>query len=411
MATYINATSGIPQYSASTSASFGFDSFGRTKISEPYTLFDSTNRYRSSNDFSDLISGEGASVTHNAYESADNLNVTTQSGAHIFRESKKVFPYQPGKALTVMQSFVFSPAQNGLRQRAGYFSRTNGIYLQLHNLTLSIVKRSSVSGSLVETVIDQNQWNVDKFDGTGPSRITLDISKAQILFSEYEWLGVGSVKVGFAIDGQFYTAHQFNHANNIDTTYMTTATLPIRYEIENTNTTSSPSTLKQICVTVLSNGGYKRFTELWSAARPTLISNFDTTFVPISAIRMSETRVDSVIKLARASAVVTTSNNVEIAVFRNPTLTGGSWATHSSTGNVQYNISATGISGGTIVRQMFIAGSNQSNAQADIVIEDGFDMQLGRTNTDPQVSDIFALAIRTLSGTADGTGALHWYDH
>jgi hypothetical protein len=45
MATYINATSGIPQYSPSTPASFGFDSFGRTKVSEPYTLFDNQHRY------------------------------------------------------------------------------------------------------------------------------------------------------------------------------------------------------------------------------------------------------------------------------------------------------------------------------------------------------------------------------
>jgi len=374
------------------------------------TLFDSTHRYASNNDFSDLVGGN-SSITHKIYESTDSLNVTTQSGDLVYRESKKVFPCQPGKALTVIQSFVFSSAKNGLRQRVGYFSRQNGFYLQLNDSTLSIVSRTSTSGSPIETLVNQDQWNVDTFDGTGPSRITLDINKSQILFTEYEWLGVGSVKVGFAIDGQFHTAHQFNHANYLDKVYMTASNLPVRYEIQNINTTSSPSALKQICVTVLSSGGYKRSTELRSAARPELISNFGTTFVPISAIKMSEQRTDSVVRLARASGIVTTSNNVEIVVFRNPTLTGGTWITHRSTGNVQYNTSATGISGGSVVRQMFIAGSNQSNVQADIVIEDGLDMQLGRTNTDPQVSDVFALAIRTLSGTADGTGALHWYDH
>ena len=405
----INATSGIPQYSPSTPASFGFDSFGRTKVSEPYTLFDSSHRYKPSGDFSDLTGGNGH-VNYLINESTESLNVLGLSGDYVFRESKKVFPYQPGKALQVMQTFVFNPAKIGLRQRAGYFSKQNGVFLQLEDNTLSIVKRSFTGGIKEDIVINQNLWNVDKFDGLGPSRISLDISKAQILFTEYEWLGVGSVKVGFAINGQFYTAHQFNHANILDKVYMTTATLPVRYEIENIADTGSGSSMKQICVSVLSNGGYDRNTESWSAPRPTLYQNVGTTYIPISAIRLATGRMDSVVKLSRASAVTTTSNNIEMVVLRNPTLTGGSWVT-SETGNVEYNISATGVSGGTRVRQLFISGSNQSNAQADIVIQDGFDMQLGRTNADNPVSDIFVLAVRTLSGTADITGALHWFDH
>lgn len=408
MATYINATSGIPQYSASTSASFGFDLFGRTKVSEPYTLFDSSHRYKLNGDYSYTTTGT-ASVTFDANQSTVLLNVGTTSGDKVTKESVRVFPYQPGKALQVLQTFVLAPAQNNLRQRVGYFSRQNGFYLQQSGTEISFVKRSYVTGSVVETVIPKSQWNIDKFDGNGPSRITLDLSKAQILFSEYEWLGVGSVKIGFAIGGQFYTAHQFDHANILTSVYMTTASLPLRYEIENLEATSSASAMKQICATVISNGGYNRSTELWSAPRTTLLQNVGTTFLPISAIRMATGRTDSVIHLVDANVATTTNNLFEFVVLKNPTLTGGTWVNHS-TGNVDYNVTATSVTGGTVIRQAFMSGSNQANAQGVIEIRDGWDSQLGRTNADTPVSDIFVLAARTLAGTGDIIGALHWFD-
>ena len=404
----INATSGIPQYSPSTPASFGFDGFGRTKVSEPYTLFDGAHRYKPSEDFSDLVGG-GGSTGYLANESTVTMNVGTASGDYVYKETNKVFPYQPGKALTVMQTFVMAPTKANLRQRVGYFSRQNGVYLQMIGNDISIVRRDFTGGTVNELVVPKSQWNVDKMDGNGPSRITLDLTQAQILFSEYEWLGVGSVKVGFAIDGQFITVHQFNHSNRYNKVYMTTATLPVRYEIENIGVTESASTFKQICVTVLSNGGYSRQPELWSAPRTNVLQNVSTTLLPISAIRMAPGRTDSVIKLAKAAVVTTTQDTFEFVLLKNPTLTGGEWITHS-TGNVQYNTTATGVSGGTVVRQSYMSGSNQSNAQAEIELTDGWDVQLGRTNSDTPVSDVYVVAARTLGGFGDIIGALHWYD-
>jgi hypothetical protein len=409
MATYINATSGIPQYSPSTPASFGFDAFGRTKVSNPYTLFDVQHRYQSGDEFSDITSG-GASVSYSVNESTDLLNVGTASGDKVYRESKKCFPYQPGKALTVMQTFVMAPAQTGLRQRVGYFSRQNGVYLQQSGSTVSIVRRTYTGGSLSEETVNQANWNVDTMNGLGPSRLVLNLTKAQILFMEFEWLGVGSVKVGFAINGQFITVHQFNHANILDKVYMTTATLPLRYEIENTAATATTSTLRQICATVLSNGGYDRKPEVWSASRNTLFQNVGTTFVPLAAVRLIEGRMDSVVQIARLNVATTTNNLFEYALFRNPTLTGGTWVQNTPTQDTEYNVTATAMTGGTIVRRGFLAGSNQNNAATDLEIDNGFDLQLGRTNADSPVSDVYCLGIRTVSSTGDAIGSIQWHE-
>ncbi len=384
--------------------------FGRTKVSEPVTLFDSQHRYKPSGDYSDTTTGT-ASISYNANQSTEILTVGTASGDAVTRESKRVFPYQPGKSLQIMQTFVFAPAKANLRQRAGYFGRQNGYYLELDGTSVSFVRRSFVTGEVIETRIPQSEWNVDRLNGTGPSDVTLDLTKAQIFFSEYEWLGAGSVRLGFAVDGLFIVAHQFNHANRVDSVYITTASLPIRYEIENTGTTSSSSSMKQICATVISNGGYQRHTESWSAARSSTV-NVSSSFYPLVSIRMATGRTDSVIIPTGLTVLPIAQGNYEWALLRNATVTGGQWVVHTpSTGNVEYNISPTSLSGGTAVLEGLMSSSNQANTAVTL---DGnlqrWDLQLGRTNADDPVSDSLTLAIRSLGGTQSAIGAISWSD-
>lgn len=397
---------------------FRTDMFGRTKTSDSFTLFDASHRYSQNGDFSDVISGT-ASATHIPEQSSAALTVGTASGDKLYRETKKVFSYQPGKSLQVLQTFVLAAPKANLRQRVGYFSTHNGFYLELDGTTVNFVRRSYASGQVVEVRVPQSEWNMDKLDGTGPSDVVLDLTKAQILFSEYEWLGVGSVRLGFAIDGVFIIAHQFNHANYVDTVYMTTASLPCRYEIENTGNTASSSTMKQICVSIISNGGYQKQSIPFTASRETAVS-VGTTFYPIVAIRMASGREDSVILPANFEALPTTDANFIVALIKNPTsVSGGTWSTHSSQ-NVEYNNSATSMSGGTVVGEYFMAGgsgpgnSGKSSAVGlDISGIANFALQLGRTNASSvggPVSDVYVVGIKTISGTGSVVGSISWFD-
>lgn len=399
----------IPNVSQHGFSSFRTDLFGRIKTSEPYTIFDSSHRYSQNGDFSDLTETGGA-VSHNINQSTALLSVTTASGSKVYRESKKIFPYQPGKSLQVMQTFCFAPAQANLRQRVGYFSRQNGFYLEQDGTNVYIVKRSYITGSIVETRVAQSDWNVDPLNGSGPSDIVLDLSKAQIFWSEYEWLGVGSVRLGFAIDGFFIPVHAFHHANHIDSTYITTASLPVRYEIENTGATSSASSMKQICVSVISNGGYERQTEKWTASNTNAVS-IGGSYAPVVSIRMTAARIDSVVLPAAVGLMPSGAGNLEWALIRNPTLTNATtWTTHSS-GTIEYNLNATALTGGVVVREGFFAGSNQSTGAVEIYQGlNTFDLQLGRTNADTPVSDILTLACRAVSGSSTVYGSLSWYD-
>lgn len=237
------------------SAAAGIDAFGRSKVANPQTLLDSQNVYKENEKFYTVTSGSGATV-FDANASLVDMSVTDASGDEVIKETKRVFPYQPGKALEILCTFTLDEPKTNLRQRVGFFTTENGIFLEQADDTVYLVLRSKSTGSVVENRVAQADWNTDKLDGTGSSGITLDLTKSQIFFIDIEWLGVGTVRCGFIIDGVFVFAHKFHHANSITGTYMTTACLPVRYEITNTGATSGASTLKQICTSVISSGGY-----------------------------------------------------------------------------------------------------------------------------------------------------------
>lgn len=392
---------------------FSGDLFGRLKVSNGFTVFDSQNRYKISGDFANITTD--ASITYNGAASLVNLNVSANANSKVYYETKRIFPYQPGKSQQVLQTFVFNSSKANLRQRAGYFTTDNGFYLEQDSANVYLVRRSNSSGTITETRVAQSDWNQDALQGTGVSGYTLDLSKSQILWSEYEWLGVGSVKIGFAIDGKFIEVHQFNHANNLDTTYMGTASLPVRFEIENTGNTTLPSTLKQICATVISNGGYERYTEAWRTTRTSSISSVASAsgWAPIVSIRLSSNRMDSVI-LPSDLSIVGDGNNIvyEWALLRNANIEGGAWLTHTpSNGNTEYNANATSLAGGTVVQSGMFTSTTQSTGSAVSLGEFRFDLQLGRDLETPRNSDTMTLAIRHLTaGGGKCFGSLGWLD-
>ncbi len=335
---------GIDDLVASTGGPMSTDAFGRQRVSSPLTLFDSSHRYRD-NGLWATATASGGTAVFSANEGLVNLNVNTTNGSEVIRETYKVFPYQPGKSLLVLNTFVMAPAQTNLRQRVGYFGDDNGIYIQLDNNTVSFVERSLVTGLVTETVVPQSSWNADKLDGTGPSRVTLDITKAQILFMDIEWLGEGTIRVGFIIDGVFIICHRFNHANLITSTYITTASLPLRYEITNLGVTASASTLKQVCSTVISEGGYELRGAQQAVGTPiTTPRTFAVagTYYPIIGLKLTATALDAIV-IATAISILGLGNGKNYAwrVVQGATITGGAWVPAGVDSAVEYNITGT----------------------------------------------------------------------
>ncbi len=394
------------------------DAFGRLRVSQPYTLFDSQNRYAADNQFDVATTGTGT-TSFLSNEAAVKMEVTSGGVGSVTRQSYRSFPYQPGKGLLVLATFVMDSNNSvNLTQRVGYYNDGNGVFFQRIDGTFSFVLRSSSTPtpgtpSDVRTV-NQSSWNGDKLDGSGPSGLTLDPTKAQILWMDFEWLGVGSVRCGFIIDGQYIVCHTFENANEVTSVYMTTAILPVRYEII-TTTSAVAASMKAICCSVVSEGGFEQTSIDHVARRTTIFTNISTaaTFFPIVSIRMASGRTGAVILPNRVQFLPTTSQNYEVVLLKNPTLTGATWAaTVPSDSNVEYDVAATAISSiGTIVQTDYVTASGSAGvSETNLPTGYNWDLQLGVSLAG--VSDIYTLAVRTVSGATlgDGVGSLSFYD-
>jgi hypothetical protein len=360
------------------------DAFGRLRTSTPLTLFDSSHRYKDNNLWSGLVVGTGSTVGFVTAQGLVNISIGTTDGCSVIRETTKVFSYQPGKSLQVLNTFVMNPAKANLRQRVGYFGADNGMYLELDGSTLYFVERSLSTGTT--TRVAQSDWNIDTMLGAGhlnPSGVTLDISKAQILWMDIEWLGLGTVRLGFVVDGKFIHCHSFHHANLITSTYITTASLPLRYEISNTGITASSSTLKQVCSSVISEGGYELSGIQQAVGIP--INSPRTlgtagTFYPVISLRLkaSPNRLDAIVIITALSIMPISTGNFNWQVRASGTTTGGSWVSAGDDSAVEYNITGTSAAGGRILASGFFNASNQGASQVDILKEALFKFQLER---------------------------------
>jgi hypothetical protein len=363
------------------------DAFGRQRMSTPLTLFDSSHRYRDNNLWSSLVVGTGSTVGFVTAQGLINMTVGVGSTASVIRETTKVFSYQPGKSLQTLNTFVFNPAKTNLRQRVGYYGADNGMYLELDGNTLYFVERTYVPGVLTETRVAQANWNIDTMLGTGylnPSGVTLDISKAQIMWMDIEWLGLGTVRIGFVVNGQFIHCHSFHHANIINTTYITTASLPLRYEIANTGVTTSASTLKQVCSTVISEGGYE-LRGLQQAVGTPVQTPVDLTtagtYYTILSIRLKTTpnRLDAIVILTALSILGITNNaTYNWQVRASGTSVGGTWNDAGLDSAVEYKVDGGTYTGGRILASGYLYGSNQGSTPVDILKEALFKFQLER---------------------------------
>lgn len=402
-------------------SSFGttnVDAFGRLRVSNPYTLFDSKSRFYDHQQFSNTTSGT-ANIVYNSNSGTFDLNVGSSSGDKVYNQSFLNFPYQPGKSLLVMETFSMNAKRSGLRQRVGYFTWQNGVYFQMagdaaDGTDKAFVIRSNSSGTIVENIVYQSNWNGDPLDGTGASGITLDPTLDQIFWVDIEWLGVGSVRCGFIIDGQFILCHTFNHANTANTpgetdnttTYMTTACLPLRYEIENTGITNGSSRLRQICQTVLSEGGFNEVTRTESAGTDTSEITLTTAdnYYPVVSIRLKAGRTEAIVVPSQVDILGIGEAYYRWILVRNASLTGATWADTSSTGTVEIDFGARGnaISGGTEIQSGF--AFSRTNSQ--IIDGDIFKGQLGRTIGN--VSDTVTLAVACSQNSKQIFAQLGW---
>ncbi len=395
------------------------DAFGRLRISQPLTLFDSTHRFADNGLWVTANTAGNSSYAFVNNQSMIAMTVGTTANAEVIRETTKVFSYQPGKSLLIMSTFAMNTPKANVRQRVGYHGAENGIYLENDGTTNYFVLRSNTSGTITEDRVAQSNWNIDRFDGTGYSSQSggaehtggLDVSKTNILWMDIEWLGVGDVRCGFVVDGKLTPAHIFHNDNVNLQPYMTTATLPLRYEIKNTGVTASNSTLKQICSTVISEGGYELYGTQQATQTP-VDTPIDLpvagTYYNLISLRLKSTRLDAVAILTAISLLGVTNNAYyNWQVRANGTTTGGTWVSAGDNSAIEYKIDAATITGGRILASGFTTATTQSAVPVDILKEALFKFQLERNGLTGTPYEL-TLCVASQTAGADIYASMDW---
>jgi len=382
------------------------DAFSRLRVSEPFSIFDSKQVYDSNPLFFEtFLAGAGAS-TYVQNKAATELTTTVAAGDRAVRQTKRYFNYQSGKSHLLLATFNFQGLEPNVTKRVGYFDDNNGVFFEAVGATINLVIRSNVSGAPVETRIPQGSWNIDNFDGTGPSQVVFDPTKTQIFICDFQWLGVGEVRVGTVIDGVNFYAHQFQHANNLDVVYMQTPNLPVRWEIETTGVAANPAQLDAICCSVMSEGGIEQSGIIRSADNGVTTRIIGATLTPLISIRLKASHNRQTVIPTGLSMVATTGANLRWAVLLNPTIVtppAAVWASVSDA--IEADVARTGaVTGGTQIASGYMS-NNVDLANAAL------SSQLVLASDFAGVADELVLCAHKIGGgTETVAGGLSWVE-
>jgi hypothetical protein len=266
------------------------DAFGRQRVSEPFTIADYKHVYALHPEFITEKSGAGSDVAFVSNIAAERLTVGTGATDFVVRQSRMYHPYQPGKSQLILISFKLNGTQANADKRVGYFDDRNGVFLLYDDAgELYFVERRYVTGSSVDFPVAQSAWNVDPCDGTGPSGFDVNVSTTQLMFIDFQWLGVGRVRIGFVHDGAYILAHEFYHSNTLTTVYWSNPALPVRAEIRNTGALAAAASLDCICSSVQAEGGYSEAGFDFSAQTEVRAIGNPPNTLPVMAIRLADT--------------------------------------------------------------------------------------------------------------------------
>jgi hypothetical protein len=286
------------------------------------------------------------------------VSATGANGSSSSRTTNRYHFYQPGVGnLAILTLGHGDAGKAGNTRRWGYFDQGNGLFFELVGNSLNVVRRSNVSGSVVEERVYSADWNGDKLNGSGPSGMTIDITKANFYFIDFAWLGVGVARLGvLSPDGSRWICHTFQNPNNRIGPYMATGSLPIRYENFNTAATSGTSEMNLICAAVYAENRtdyvFWRFSDIETSTPVTV-----TTDTPILSLRpkaeVSPGKANRTGIYPETINVHVSGGNVRLTIYDDPVLTGATWGIEGA-GVSEGDIGATALVSGDKFRTFYV---------------------------------------------------------
>lgn len=366
---------------------------------------------KNENDFDEKITGT-ASSTHQPYLGMVQLSVGSDAGDEVIRQTRRVQRYLPGRGNEASFVVILSGVAEGIRTRVGAFDQLNGAYFEHDGTDYYCVIRRNTAGGVIEERTARADWSDDKLDGNGPSGITINYENIQMMVIEYEWYGAGQVEWKFVINNNAHSVHKTNHANIHDHTWASYGSFPVRYELTNVTGATGTHTMLQGSHSFLTEGTTTLLGRQLSISSPVTGYNLATagTFYPIIAIRLKSTALNSVVIPDEYAAGLLDKTDMFVKIIERPTtVTGGTWVSPSAESPIEYNITATGFTGGEVASTTFVS---EKQMGAKLTFPEKAITQLARktTTTIGDTSEIFLIAAAATGDDKDAWASLGWIE-
>lgn len=294
------------------------DAFGRLRVSSVTSLIEIKHVYNNLPLLVDQKIGGSGSAVWSSPNSEVVMSVST-TGDYVIRQSKSRGIYQPGKSQIMEASFGNIELETGVIKRVGYFSTIttapynsgfDGYFLESDGT--SITFQIWHNGTLVHSG-DSSTWFTTDYDFS-----LLDLTKTQLMVTDFQWLGVGRVRFGMVVDGTFRLFDAHTGTNSLSKVYMKSPNQPIRYEIRSTG---GSGTFNMICSQVSLEGTINNLQQ------STIIDGFEqvtcgagNATYPILGYRLNSGYSGANITLSDIQTLCGTATDYLVSIQLNPTL-------------------------------------------------------------------------------------------
>ncbi len=217
---------------------------GSLKVDQNYEIFSfSGNPFGEDERLWITVADTNSTVSDVLEERAVQLQIGSGASDEIQRQSRQTFPYYAGNE-SVLKFGYYADLQEGAVFEYGIGNDNDRIVWVIKNDTAAVAFRSSASGTPVDTIFNQEDWNIDTMDGQGESGIHIDWSLGQMLSIRFAWYGWSGILWSVKLGRKLYPVHYHQAGNRTNLPLLGNPSLPIIKHLYNTQATAGTSTVK-----------------------------------------------------------------------------------------------------------------------------------------------------------------------
>lgn len=315
------------------------DPFNRPYFIQPIEIGSTDHRLgKLPREWDELVTGAATSV---ANLQTVSIEMTTGTGAtdSVIRQTYRQFEYIRGNAqFCIISCNAGGGAKPNNERLWGMGDERNGVFFGVDQNGFKVLRRSSISGTPIDYPVYQQDFNGDPLDGTGPSGITIDLTKHQLFKIQFSWLGTNVIQFRYLIEGRQIIVHTINTANELETPWSQSGSYPLRIQNRNTGIATSPTTFKVSCTAVFTAGSSKEISTYGAISTGTQTVNINVQPSVIAGIRLRPDR--RYIGLNAESYDLLPISGAGVAYYQiilRPTLTNAVWQDYSEATQVLAN--------------------------------------------------------------------------